>query len=310
MLEMVEKNVLLGKMTSDNSQIQFQRCFQRPFISPMNDTFFVDSVTTADVVEYGGGKYVFFAGMSEGHERIGLALLNINSKSEKDWRFEAPKMVVDENLGLNHEIAHVADPAAVIVNNTLFLYFSAISKRGDSIFLSRSNDWENYNSYFGNPILPGRSPEIVFYNNVFYLFYVLPNKKGGYSIYLATSTDGLRFAIQSQPVLYPSIDSWDSLTITTPRIIKENDYFFMIYAGDDVAKDDPKHFGLAYSKDLINWKKYEHNPVFSRGPQTSWDDWAIWFGTLFRQKGSLYLLYEGSSYSNPKKSQIGLALLD
>ena len=88
-----------------------------------------------------------------------------------------------------------------------------------------------------------------------------------------------------------------------------NDYFFMLYAGDNETKDDPKHFGLAYSADLMNWVKYDANPVFSRGSKSSWDDRAIWFGTPFSYKDQVYLVYEGSSIAQPEKSEIGLAIL-
>jgi hypothetical protein len=72
---------------------------------------------------------------------------------------------------------------------------------------------------------------------------------------------------------------------------------------------------LARSKDLINWEKFPHNPVFECGEQGQWDDGAIWFGTVFEYRDRLYLLYEGGRKEDilsesPSLTQVGLGCIE
>jgi hypothetical protein len=72
-------------------------------------------------------------------------------------------------------------------------------------------------------------------------------------------------------------------------------FYYILYAGDSRTRDEPRAFGLARSRDLVHWARYAGNPVFLRGRAGSWDDGAIWFGTVFEWNDTLYLFYEGTS---------------
>ncbi|NOZ60070.1 MAG: hypothetical protein GXO74_00160, partial [Calditrichaeota bacterium] len=113
---------------------------------------------------------------------------------------------------------------------------------------------------------------------------------------------------------------WESHTVETPRIFREGDLFHMIYCGSGEHDDYPEHAGLAISRDLIHWKKFPHNPIFSRGDRGNWDEGAIWFTTVEKIAGKYFLWYEGygggenrdvpyDSYLESGRSQIGLAIL-
>ena len=93
----------------------------------------------------------------------------------------------------------------------------------------------------------------------------------------------------------------------------------MFYCGSDRFSDYPAHAGYATSTDLIHWHKHPQ-PVFSRGPEHSWDEGAIWFTTVEKIRDKYYLWYEGygggearekeyGSYLQGGKSQIGLAVM-
>ena len=74
--------------------------------------------------------------------------------------------------------------------------------------------------------------------------------------------------------------------------------------------NSPKSFGLAYSDDLIHWSKCNFNPIFHNGLPGSWDDLAIWFGTVYGWGEERYMLYEGCArqpLNASPISQIGLA---
>jgi len=95
----------------------------------------------------------------------------------------------------------------------------------------------------------------------------------------------------------------------------------MIYCGSDRNKDYPFQCRLATSRDLIGWKKYPRNPIFSRGEKGQWDEGAIWFTTVEPVNGRYYMWYEGygggeartvpyGSYLKGGKSQVGMATMD
>jgi hypothetical protein len=146
---------------------------------------------------------------------------------------------------------------------------------------------------------------------------------GGFQIHHAVSEDGFRFHEPSPAPCLPAgpAGSWDSYTVETPRIFREGGLYYLLYCGSDKWKDYPANTGLAVSRDLASWKKYEGNPVFSRGEKGAWDEGAIWFTTVERIGGRYWLWYEGygggdsrdkeyDSYLKGGKSQVGLATLD
>jgi predicted GH43/DUF377 family glycosyl hydrolase len=157
-----------------------------------------------------------------------------------------------------------------------------------------------------------------------YLYYwkQVPDKKG-FQIHYATSEDGFNFKEEAQSLALPvgREGSWDSFTVETPRIFRENGLYYMIYCGSDANKDYPFHAGLATSTDLIHWKKYGGNPIFSRGEEGQWDEGAIWFTTIEKINDRYYMWYEGygggtartvpyGSYLKGGKSQVGMATME
>ena len=102
--------------------------------------------------------------------------------------------------------------------------------------------------------------------------------------------------------------------MTTPRIFERRGVFYMTYAGSSQPdrKDLPIGIGLARSLDLLNWEKYPLNPIFELGAPGTWDDGALWFGTVFEYSDHLFLLYEGIGLEDmrkppPQLSRVGLA---
>jgi predicted GH43/DUF377 family glycosyl hydrolase len=307
----VHKEVM--KRSSKGRDYSFARCSLDPFLSPAKGTFFEDSVTTADVLEFGNEVLLFFGGLCE-HERIGLASVPREHFNGRAWTIWQPDPVLDIGPPGSFDCRHVTDPASICTESGILLYYSGLGEGEDAIGLAISEDGKAFFKFSENPLLEGRAPEIVWHQGQFYLYFVRPDARGGYSIFLANSVDGSHFSKPyKQPVLEPSIGMWDSYTVTTPRIYRAEDRFWLSYAGDDETRDFPKGFGLAFSKDLIHWEKYKGNPVLRRGLSGSWDDQAIWFPTLYRHRDRVLMLYEGShnlSDLTEPVSQIGLAVLD
>ena len=298
-------------MDPENKEMNFVRKSSNPFLSPQADTFYAEGATTADVVEFQQKILLFFGGLSANHERIGLASVDKDSFNGRTWTRWLSEPIVDIGDSNDFDSLHVTDPASVVANGQIYLYYSGLGQGEDTIGLTISEDGRVFNKMSSGSIILGRAPEIVLYNGRFYLFFVRENPLGGYSIYLNVSDDGIYFPdMESRIVLSPTLDSWDGYSITTPRIIKTDDHFMMIYAGDDQSQDQPKSFGLAFSQDLENWSRYDSNPVFTRGEPGSWDDRAIWFGTPYIYQGRIFMLYEGCqkpiSHEAPR-SHIGIA---
>ncbi len=306
-------NSLIGKLDFNNNIIRFSRLLNIPFIGTKGGTFYQESATTADILEYKNQIILFFGGIKDGHESIGLAKISRRNNIINVYDISNSPIVEPSNR-ISFDNNHVTDPATVLVNGKIYLYYSGIGAFDDAIGLSISADGKNFEKVNeGKFIVQGRAPEVVFYEGLFYLFYVLPKNEKGYEVYLVVSDDGIHFSEQSKKlVLSSSPQGWDSRTVTTPRIFCLDNNFYMLYAGDNQSKDFPHGFGLALSKNLFDWEKYPRNPVFTKGEKGSWDDSAIWFGTPFIMGEDLYILYEGctKNINNKYVSQIGLAKLD
>ena len=146
------------------------------------------------------------------------------------------------------------------------------------------------------------------------------NAEGVYLCYnlfnIKSEINNLKIVFGGKPVFtYGAEGSWDSRSVTTPRIVERDGIYYMIYCGDDRYLDYPPFFGLAFSYDLVNWYRSSQNPVFSRGAKGAWDDGGIWFGEAFPYKDKWYLYYEGwgggesheKEYGPGGRSQIGMA---
>lgn len=300
-------------MDAETTDIKFIRAKSNPFLSPQTGTFYADGATTADVLDFKKECLLFFGGLSNKHERIGLATVKKDTFDGTTWNRPLSNPIVDIGGSGDFDSFHVTDPASVAVNDKIHLYYSGLGEGEDAIGLALSDNGRKFEKSSVNPVLAGRAPEIVRHNGRFYLFFVKTNLNGGYSVYLNTSDDGIHFsATDSKIALAPKPDAWDSYSITTPRICKKDDTFMMIYAGDSQTKDQPRSFGLAVSKNLESWSRFGNNPVFSCGKAGSWDDKAIWFGTPYIYRARVLMLYEGCQQTlgcDEPLSQIGIAEL-
>lgn len=284
-----------------------------PFLSPRPGTFCQDGVTTADVLCYRDSVLLFCGGMANGHESIGIATVPRSVFRGTNFGELSPGPIVENGGQGDFDSEHVTDPASIVVGDSVYLYYSGLGDNEDAIGLAMSEDGRVFRKSDANPVLKGRAPEIVRHAGRFFLFFVLVNDDGGYSVFSAQSENGLDFSQQqARPALEPTPGEWDGYSVTTPRIFAIDGRYAMVYAGSDEEIDNPKSFGLAFSEDLIHWSKYRSNPIFNIGPAGSWDDFAIWFGTVFGWEDQLYLLYEGGAKHAPDASplsQIGLAAM-
>ncbi|MHB9037954.1 MAG: glycoside hydrolase family 130 protein [Armatimonadota bacterium] len=119
---------------------------------------------------------------------------------------------------------------------------------------------------------------------------------------LAVSDDGIHFVKHPRPVLTADLQgTWDHNGICASRVFPYRDEYVMFYAGSDTKR---ARTGLAFSKDLINWTRYDKNPILSTGDIGEWDSLTVLFGSVLKLEDGYIAAYEGES---GEYMQIGLA---
>jgi predicted GH43/DUF377 family glycosyl hydrolase len=307
-------------MVQNTDWIRYEK---NPVFPAIPGTWMESQTANPDILLFEDKYFMYFRGQQNGHDRIGVATVAHSLFDGKTWNVN-PEPVLDAGDSRDWDETHVLDPAAVLVNGRIFIYYSAVSPHCDrSVCLAVSSDGVHFKKFKDNPVVIGGGPEIVYHNDLFYLYYWKQRSgEKGFELHLSTSADGYRFDEYSDKPILPvgTMGSWDSVTVETPRIFKEDNVFYMMYCGSDRYEDYPWHAGLAYSHDLVCWEKYAGNPIFSRGPDGAWDEGAIWFTTVEKINGIYFMWYEGygggtarteayGTYLEGGKSQIGLATL-
>lgn len=250
----------------------------------------------ADLIRMNDTYYMYYRGTDQYHDRIGVLTCPLGCFDGIHFdRMDTP-FVIDVGTPGTFDAQNILDPSAVVVDGKVYLYYSAISEEWKhSIGLAISEDGIHFSKQ-NSPVLEGRCPEIVYDGKKFWLYYVIEQPSHGYEIFCAVSENGKNFKqVGTTPVLtIGETGSWESFSVTTPRIFKEDDVYYMVYAGDDSELDAPLCFGVAASRDLVHWQKFSGNPIFriSDDPK-AWDNTNIWFGTTEKIGDTYYMWYEG-----------------
>lgn len=238
------------------------------------------------------------------------------------------------------------DPNVIVADEKFLMYYVAIphertlpagsakSGRGVTwghavkvVALATSDDGLNFKRYGDESLLPPFSsgPEIVVHDNIYWLYYSAENEFGGTDIYLVRSEDPYHFDPTSRKKVFApgQAGTWDCKSVNTQRIFQDNGIWYMFYTGSAAHEDTPWNFGVAASRDLVNWTRYDGNPVFERGTEGQWDDCGIWYPTTVKVGDTYYMWYEGRSCGEPQAvadirpggrgrggfSQVGLATM-
>lgn len=112
-------------------------------------------------------------------------------------------------------------------------------------------------------------------------------RQGGYELEpgyegVAFSADGLMWQrAQAEPILsifQKDCGAWENKCIYQPWLLEDQGMFYNMYN----AKGNVEQLGLAFSKDLLTWKRYENNPVIPVGPKGSYNEQFSADGKIFR----------------------------
>ena len=250
------------------------------------------------IIEFNGQTLLYYRGNGitatnpHRHDRLAVAGIKKITATDIELVELTDNYIVDVGEKGSFDSSDALDPAAVVFNDKVYLYYSAIGVGKDSVGLAISNNGVKFEKY--GKICTGRAPTVVAANGKLYMIYQNDKGEGYKEFYLSESSDGIYFTpTQKEPVFKGAMSGWDKY-ISTPRIYKEHDDFIMLYGGSPDLNDQPDYFGIARSKDLINWEKHPGNPVFGIGAKGEEDGGAIWFPALVDIKSHYVILYEGS----------------
>lgn len=98
-------------------------------------------------------------------------------------------------------------------------------------------------------------------------------------IKIATSDNGFNWRVRKNPILVPKFD-WEGRQVENWGIIKKDNKFYMSYESKGSENNlENRSVGIAYSSDLINWKRLKKIP-FIKGNKCC--------STFFKYKNFFY----------------------
>lgn len=160
--------------------------------------------------------------------------------------------------------------------NFLMLYSGRNSNGRFQIGLATSSDGLIWTKHPSNPVITKiesenkdtHDPSLLFENGYYQAWFVGSDNGGNdnYSIYRATSNDGVSWTNNpSTPVFRPT-NTWGSGGVTSPSVIKVGTLYIMWFSSSD---DGHFKIGRATSTDGINWITDNNNPILI--PDSQWD---------------------------------------
>ena len=271
-----------------------------PVVSPSGSTWKSRWTANPEILQLGKRMLLYYRGngvipgeRAGFHDRIGVAELSTLGPERLGFReLNNGSPVVNIGKDGDFDGQNVLDPAAVEFKGEILLYYSAIGKGPNSIGLAVSADGERFKKI--GKVLEGRSPDAIVSGDTLFLCYQ-KRTVDGYNVSMAYSLDGRTFSLMGNtPVIAGQKERWDAKSITTPRIFKEREWYYMVYGGSADFADEPEYFGLARSRDLLHWERHPGNPIFSAGAHATADGGAIWFPAIIDVGNYAVMLYEGS----------------
>ncbi|HMU43975.1 MAG TPA: hypothetical protein PKA80_11800 [Ignavibacteriaceae bacterium] len=178
------------------------------------------------------------------------------------------------------------------------MYFSGLSDYGKTyVFLATSSDGLTWTRYSNLPVLYPGAPgtwdagrcaagPVLFEDGIYKMYYHgFYDVYGPWSIGLATSTDGINWVKQPNPIL--SGNNWDFRIFPT-QILKVENSYYLYYTG--YPFDYNGKIGLAISNDGYSWQRYSENPIMV--PDQSWELGSIGFPSIIFENGIYEMVYQ------------------
>jgi predicted GH43/DUF377 family glycosyl hydrolase len=292
---------------------------RNPVIPAVGSTWKRFWTANPDVLSFGGKTLLYYRGNGflpgndeRRHDRIGVAEITRLGLEDLELReLAGGQPVVDVGGKGDFDSEHALDPASIVFRGKVWLYYSGVGGGPDSVGLATSPDGVHFAKM--GKVLAGRAPEVVVRDGEVVMLYQKKDAEGRYAFYLAHAADGVHFETGAETAVFSPAggSAWDSYDVSTGRLVAAEDGYLLLYGASGYLVDQPEYFGLARSRDLIDWERHPGNPIFGCGPKGAEDGGAIWFPALIETDDSFVLLYEGSrgNYRGDLSSQICMACL-
>lgn len=259
--------------------------------------WYSDHAANPTTIEFNNQIFMYIRGISQGGpSSLGVwtaPKLNFDGFTWNKAPVTNPILTASTTSG-TVDFGGIYDPCAVVFQNKVFMYYMGTGTGTSRVLLATSTDGFAFTKNASVSIDGGTPAAVVDASGVLHLFYTKGDSTNGWKYYKRTSSDGISFGSEVL-VFSPSgvTGTFDFLSVITARVIKEDNWYYLIYGGSPVYDDYPEGLGLARSTDLVTWERYSQNPILLRGPAGTWDEGALWSGTPLVVNGVLYMWYEG-----------------
>lgn len=245
----------------------------------------------------------------------------------RGWHYQ-PEHVIPENPNIpEHAQFHSTDVPCVYQlpgqPDKWFMSFIGFNGKGYNSFVAESTDlvkWTNPRLAMGF----GKPGEFDFggcvigaflyqsydikaarvlkqHDGKYWTLYGCYAKQGGYEMDpgyegVATSSDGLTWTRAGDKPILAVQDSgcgeWEKACIYQPWLVEHKGQYSNFYNAKQLIGGYHERIGLATSTNLLDWKRYENNPVLDNRPG-AYDDNFCADGKVFRDGGHWVMFYFG-----------------
>ena len=245
-----------------------------PLILPGDNTSDFDhaKIETPSVIFFNGIYHMYYTGVQT--DLLGtLSIGHATSTDGIQWSKDLSNPIISPTSNMNDwNGAQVAEPGAVVFNDQVYLYFTAVGLRGKegptpkrTIGVSISSDGYT----LGDPIKvleqgslypPTKgyggysTPSAMILNDSIHLFYDVVLDIPDFvqvAIHHAISEDGIDWVEDDKPIFIRNSFDWTHREIRAPCVIHDEGLLKMWFAGDDYVKKGIWGIGYAIAEDTI-----------------------------------------------------------
>ncbi len=238
-----------------------------PILVKLNNQFDYTGVSHPYVLKDEDAYKMWFHGLSD----HGKAVIYLATSSDGiNWeRFVNEPVLLSGEPG-SWDCLSVSAPVVIKENNLYKMFYTGHNDSFGqwSIGLAISYDGVNWEKITG-PVLSGSiltndfkitASDIEKINGIYYLYLTCKNNLDDYHIRFATSTDGINWQMNYEPLLVKT-EIWEGNAIYFPSVVKIDSQFKMVYMNS--PSNDIHAFGIASSSDGVHWTKSMNNPIFT-----------------------------------------------
>ncbi len=140
---------------------------------------------------------------------------------------------------------------------------------------SDGRSWSKRGQLFGksyNPSQPNvynATPGLYFFSNTVFVFTAQHYKPDGLGLVFFSGPSMTELKQWGGGFVMKGTAAWEAGSVSMPRIVYQNGYHYLFYEGASLnlgcgstsAQQNVYGWGLARSRDLITWEKYDWNPI-------------------------------------------------